>query len=379
MTFARRFRINAPVKRVSLIITAVALAATGSLHAAERKPLFRDHAILKAVLTAPVAQAYAQRDSEVRLYFPGQWTYLNGEGKSHRLDVSIRIRGNFRKQYCELPPLRLNFKKSQVKDTLFHGQDKLKLVAPCQHGIESQQKLLLEYLAYRTYEILTDYSFGTRLIRLSYVDSDEKLQSWTDLAFVIEDEGDIAKRLGIDKARVAENQFDELDQPTTALLELFQLLISNHDYSVLQGPQGEYCCHNAVMYTREASADKRIPIPFDFDMSGIVNAKYAAPPSHLPIRLVRTRFYRGLCQPPEIMDEAVAQMLAKKDEILALYESHPELSRLSRSRTVSYVKRFFAILEDETLFQQEVLDRCRGADLLEEMMAEDVEESKDST
>lgn len=379
MTFARRFRINAPVKRVSLIITALALAAAGSLHAAERKPLFRDHAILKAVLTAPVTQAYAQRDSEVRLYFPGQWTYLNGEGKSHRLDVSIRIRGNFRKQYCELPPLRLNFKKSQVKDTLFHGQDKLKLVSPCQHGIESQQKLLLEYMAYRTYEILTDYSFGTRLIRLSYVDSDEKLQSWTDLAFVIEDEGDIAKRLGIDKARVAENQFDELDQPTTALLELFQLLISNHDYSVLQGPQGEYCCHNAVMYTRETSADKRIPIPFDFDMSGIVDAKYAAPPSHLPIRLVRTRFYRGLCQPPEVMDEAVAQVLAKKDEILALYETHPELSRLSRSRTVSYVKRFFAILEDETLFQQEVLDRCRGADLLEEMMAEDVEESKDST
>ena len=355
----------------------VLLGASNSLSAAGRDPLFQDHTILKAVLTAPISQAYAQRDSEVRLYFPGQWTYLDTEGQPHRLDVSIRIRGNFRREYCELPPLRLNFKKSQVKGTLFKGQDKLKLVAPCQHGLESQQKLLLEYLAYRTYEILTDYSLGTRLIRLSYVDTDDKLQSWTDLAFVIEDEKDLAKRLHLDEARVAENRFDELDQSTTALAELFQLLISNHDYSVLQGPEGEYCCHNSIMYTREEDAGKRIPVPYDFDMSGLVNAKYASPPSHLPIRLVRTRYYRGLCQPPEIMDAAVAQMLAKKDEIIALYETHPELSRLSRNRNVAYVKKFFAMLEDKVQFKEQVLDRCRGAKLLEEMMAEEEGEAED--
>ena len=159
----------------------VALGLAGQAFAAERDPLFQEHSTLIAVLTAPISQTYAQRESDVRLYFPGQWTYINGDGESHRLDVSIRIRGNFRRQYCELPPIRLNFRKSQVKGTLFKGQDKLKLVSPCQHGLESQQKLLLEYLAYRTYEILTDYSFGTRLIRLSYVDSDDKLKSWTDL------------------------------------------------------------------------------------------------------------------------------------------------------------------------------------------------------
>ena len=367
------------MKRVSFILGLAALLCAGAAAAAERHPLFRDHSTLKAVLTAPVSQTYAQRDSDVRLYFPGQWTYLDENGESHRLDVSIRIRGNFRKEYCELPPIRLNFKKGQVKGTLFAGQDKLKLVSPCLHGIESQQKLLLEYMAYRIYEILTDYSFGARLIRLSYVDSDEKLQSWTDLAFVIEDEGDIGKRLDLDAARVAENQFDELDQAKTALVELFQMMISNHDYSVLQGASGEYCCHNSVMYTSEAAADKRIPIPYDFDMSGLVNARYASPPSHLPIRLVRTRFYRGLCQPPDVMDEAVAHVLSKKEEILALFE-HPDLSRLSRNRNLSYLKKFFAILEDKDDFREQVIDRCRGADLLEEMMAEEeVETPKDST
>lgn len=347
--------------------------------ASERKPLFQDHTVLKAVLTAPISQTYAQRTSEVRLYHPGQWTYINEKGESQRLDVSIRIRGNFRRQYCQLPPLRLNFRKSQVKGTLFAGQDKLKLVSPCQHGLESQQKLLLEYLAYRTYEIITDYSFGTRLIRLSYVDSDDKLQSWTDLAFVIEDEDDIAARLQLDMVAVKENRFEELDMPATALAELFQLLISNHDYSVIKGPEGEYCCHNSVMFTRPESADKRIPIPYDFDMSGIVNANYAAPPHHLPIRHVRTRYYRGLCQPPEVLNEAVAHVLSKKEEILALYANASELSRMSRNRTFSYVKGFFAILEDDVKLKKQVIDRCRGREQLEEMLAEDAAPFRDPT
>lgn len=357
------------MKTAFRIVAAVLLLGTGSVDATERNPLFRDHSVLKAVLSAPISQAYAQRDSDVRLYFPGQWSYVDENGESQRLDVSIRLRGNFRRAYCELPPLRLNFKKSQVKGTLFDGQDKLKLVSPCRHGLESQQDLLLEYMAYRIFEVLTDYSFGARLIRLSYVDTDDKLKSWTDHAFVIEDEGDIGKRLGLDKANVAENRFEELDQPTTALAELFQLLISNHDYSVLQGPSGEYCCHNSVMYTREEAADKRIPIPYDFDMSGLVNANYAAPPSHLPIRLVRTRYYRGLCQPPEVMDATVAHLMSKKQEIIDLFRNRPELSRLSRNRNVNYVKKFYAILEDEAKFKEQVLDRCRGRSRLDAMMA----------
>ena len=357
------------MKRFSLIIAVATFLVVGNSEAAERKPLFQDHTTLKAVLTAPIVQTYAQRTTDVRLYHPGQWTYINAEGISQRLDVSIRIRGNFRREYCELPPIRLNFKKSQVGGTLFEGQDKLKLVAPCQNGIESQQKLLMEYLAYRTFEILTEYSFGARLIRLSYVDSDDKKKSWTDLAFVIEDDKDIGKRLKLDKARVASNRFEELDRPTTALVELFQLLISNHDYSVLEGPDDDYCCHNSEMFTRKESADKRIPIPFDFDMSGLVNANYASPPEHLPIRLVRTRFYRGLCQPDDVMQETVAHMLSKKDEIIELFETQKDLSRLTRSRSIRYVKKFFEILENGASFNDEVLDRCRGRDRLDAMLS----------
>jgi hypothetical protein len=355
--------------RHTVLVLMLALATSAG--AAEKAPLFQGKSIIKAVLTAPISQAYEQRDQDVRIYFPGQWTYLNTQGEPQKLDVSIRTRGNFRRKYCALPPLQLNFKKSQVKGTEFKGQNKLKLVAPCQNGPKSQQNALMEYMAYRVFEILTDVSFGTRLMRVSYVDSDEKINTWTDLVFVIEDADDVAKRLDLDRLRVVYNEFDQLDQPTSALVELFQLLIGNNDYSILKGADGKYCCHNIDMFIDEKLVGKRIAIPFDFDMSGLVDADYAAPPSHLPIKSVRSRYYRGLCQPPEVLDAAIVHVLSKREEIMALFNETEELSRLSLNRTRSYFGKYFDVLEDKDKIDREIVGRCRGMGLLEELIAEE--------
>jgi hypothetical protein len=361
------------LKLIKRPLFALFLAAlmTPVLGESERQPLFQDHEIIKAVLTAPIAQAYAQRKQEVRLYIPGNFVYADADGASHRLDVSIRTRGLFRREYCDLPPLQLNFKKKQVKETLFAGQDKLKIVAPCKHGAMWQQKVVLEYLAYRTLQILTDTSFSTRLIRLSYVDSDEKKTPWTDLVFVIEDDDDMAERLGLIKLGVVSNRFDQLNRPATALAELFLLLIANNDFSMLEGPEGEPCCHNTEILAPEDDADTRVPVPFDFDLSGLVNAEYAAPPSHIPIRFVRTRYYRGLCHPPGILEEAIEKVQSKRDEILNLYAETELLEARSKASTLRYVEEFFELLDDEKRVKKEIVGRCRGSDKLEEMLSND--------
>lgn len=347
------------------------LAVSNSVSAADKAPLFQDKEVIKAVLTAPIAQAYDQREQEVRIYMPGQWTYVDGEGETQRLDVSIRARGNFRRTFCTRPPLQLNFKKSQVKGTLFQKQDKLKLVAPCEYGPASQQYVLKEYLAYRIFEVLTDHSFGTRLIRLSYIDSDNKLPTRTALVFVIEDDDAVAERLGLDKLKVGHNEIEDLDESTTALVDLFQLLIGNNDYSVLKGPEGAYCCHNIEMFVNEESANKRIPVPFDFDMSGIVNTDYSAPPSYLPIKTVRTRYYRGLCQQPEVLDATLAHIRSKREEIMALIGETGELSRLSTNRGTKFLGDFFELLDDSEAVKTKIVDRCRGEDRSLEAAASD--------
>lgn len=347
------------------------LCAANGVLAAERDPLFQDDSVIKAVLTAPIAQAYAQRNQDVRIYFPGQWSYTTDDGVTQRLDVSIRTRGLFRREHCQLPPLQLNFKKKQVKETLFAGQNKLKVVAPCQHGALSQQHVVLEYLAYRTFEILTEHSFGARLIRLSYVDSDEKVEPWTDLVFVIEDDEKMAKRLGLTRLKVVSNDFDQLDHATTALVELFQLLIANNDYSVLKSAKGRECCHNTEILALKGDADIRIPVPYDFDLSGLVNAKYAAPPSHLPIRFVRTRYYRGLCQPPGVLEEAIAQVQSKREDIIALFANAKELEPKRKKNTLEYIERYFGILDDPKKLKKAVFDHCRGEEELAEMLSKD--------
>jgi len=368
------------VKRIALLLVVFSLGVAGKAIAGEAHPLFQSDEVLKAVLTAPIAQTYEQRHQDVRLYFPGQWTYIDDEGETGRLVVSIRTRGNFRRQYCELPPLRLNFKKSQVKKTLFAGQDKLKVVAPCRRASKFQQYVILEYLAYRTLEILTDYSFKTRLIRLSYVDSEEKIEPWTDIVFVIEDDADVAKRLGLDRLSIEEVKFDELDREKTALAELFQFLIANNDYSVLRGGDGEDCCHNVEVMVEKDTEGPRIPIPFDFDMSGLVNATYAAPPSHLPIRDVRFPYYTGLCHPPGVLDGAIAHALSKREEIIALFENTKELDPKVRVRALELVGKFFNVLSTPKKRNREVERRCRGAELLKAILEPAIPEpAKEST
>lgn len=359
------------MKQIIAGLVLFALGISGSVYGKEKQPLFQDDSVLKAVLTAPITQAFAQRGQDVRIYLPGQWTYTTAEGTTQRLDVSIRTRGLFRREHCQLPPLQLNFKKKQVKKTLFAGQDKLKVVSPCQDGAKSQQHVVLEYLAYRTFEILTDRSFGTRLIRLSYIDSDDKKAPWTDLVFVIEDDSDMAKRLDLTRLKVVSNRFDQMDHPTTALVDLFQLLIANNDYSVLRSEEGRECCHNSEILALKDNADVRIPVPYDFDLSGLVDTKYAAPPSYLPTRFVTTRYYRGLCQPPGVLEDAIAHVQSKREEIIALFTNQPELEPRTKKKTLKFIENFFEILDNPKRVKKEIADRCRGKEYLEEMLSRD--------
>jgi hypothetical protein len=355
------------MKKTAISLSLLLLAFAGRNAAADGHPLFETDEVLKAVLSAPLAQVYGQKRQQVRLYHPGQWSYVDADGETRRLEVSIRTRGDFRRDYCNLPPLLLNFKKKQVQGTHFSGQDKLKLVAPCNHGARYQQYVVLEYLAYRTFQILTDYGYRARLIRLTYLDSDEKLDPWTDIVFVIEDDADMARRLGLDRLRLLDVDYDELDHPKAAIVQLFQFLIGNNDYSLIRG-EDDFCCHNIDTLGSPTAGTGVVPIPFDFDMSGLVNAAYAAPPMQVPVVDVRHRYFYGLCQPEDIVDDAVAYMQSKRKEIIALFANSAELDARNRKKSLEYIDEFYAILDDPQLFAVEVTSRCRGRNHLERML-----------
>ena len=87
-----------------------------------------------------------------------------------RLDVEVTTRGRQRLETCAFPPLRLDFRRSQVTGTLFAGQNRLKLVTRCRDTRRSEEYLELEYFAYRAYEQVGAAAFRVRPSRMRYVD-----------------------------------------------------------------------------------------------------------------------------------------------------------------------------------------------------------------
>ena len=349
-----------PLKSFCVVSLFVAAVVSSSFVLSQNSRLFDQDSALDAVLTVPLTQAYNAKAGAINPYFSGQLSYKGGGEDVTRLPLKVRPRGNFRRANCDMPPLRLNFPKKAVKGTLFHGQDKLKLVGPCKPGGIYQDLVGLEFLAYQVFASVSDYAFDTRLMNLNFVDSDKKLKPRSTTAFVIEHASDLAKRTNLKDIDPDKAKRTELDLQETALLEIFSLFIANNDYSTLIGMPGDTCCHNVQLLEPSEPGAKLIPVPYDFDMSGLVNAPYAAPPGTLPILKVRQRYFSGWCKSTEYFDAAVEKFKSKEATIMGLVDSASYLSSSAKKRTKKYFNEFYEMVGDSERYENEVINRCRG-------------------
>ncbi len=106
---------------------------------------------------------------------------MTRKGMRLQLPMKVRLRGNFRKDpvNCDFPPLRLNFSNTTVINTIFAGQDKIKLVTHCRSRKDLyEQNVLKEYLAYKLYNLFTEESYHVRLVHLTYADTEGKVDTF---------------------------------------------------------------------------------------------------------------------------------------------------------------------------------------------------------
>ena len=208
-------------------------------------------------------------------------------------------------------------------------------------------------------QLLTPNSFDTRVVRLTYVDTLRNDRKWEHVTFLIEDEKDMAKRTGHKLLKTPKLARQRLDPDASALVELFQLMIGNTDYSTIRGPAGSSCCHNVKLMEDKASG-MIVPVPYDFDSSGLVDAPYALPPEVVPINDVRKRYFTGICKRDVHWQRAIERFRSVEADVIGLFEDEPRLDRRTRSRNVKYIREFFEILGDPKRVQREIKDRCRG-------------------
>ncbi len=316
-------------------------------------PLFASHQTLRLSLKADWGTIFKDRSQESE-YRPAK-LYIEGpDGSPASLDVEVRTRGNFRlqSQICGFPPLRLNFPKEGTENTVFSGQNKLKLATHCQDRREQYEQITLqEYLIYRTFNLLTDQSFRVRLARITYIDAAGERDTLTKYGFLIEDEDAMAVRLGGTVLDLEGIHDDNTDQEQMTLIAVFQYFIGNTDWSV-------WALHNIVLVDIPPNPFPT-PVPYDFDWAGVIEAPYARPDAKLPIRSVRQRLYRGYCKDPAELEPILEQFKREKDAIYALWTAQEGLDRKTLKRAIEYFDEFYTMIEDSKAVEREFVRSCR--------------------
>ncbi len=341
--------------RIFVPIAACLLAIGAPCAAQTAKPLFAASETLRLTIQAPLANLINNR--ETRQVIGGTLTDPAGNA----LPINIALRGLTRRtsEICNFPPLRIDFTTPPPPTSVFAGQRRLKLVTHCRNSASFQQNLLLEYAAYRMYNVLTPRSFLVRLASVDYRNPDGRpIISRT--GFFIEDLDDVAKRNAARELHAPERiPIADLSPPDAARYALFQHMISNHDWSMRAGPVGDDCCHNARLIGTLGPGTV-IPIPYDFDFSGLVSAPYAMPPDELRLSSVRQRFYRGYCSHNLQAAAIAAQMRAARPAILAALTQIPGLEERTRTRASAYLEGFFADIGTDASVAK-LLNRCVAA------------------
>ena len=334
-------------------LAALALSLAAPAAAQAPAPLFAASDPIALTIKAPLSSV--MRDREARGSVAG--TLVDPAG--HQLPVSLELRGLTRRtaDICDFPPLRVNFTQHPPATSLFAGQTRLKLVTHCRNSASFQQHVLLEYAAYQMYNVLTPRSFRVRLANINYQDGSGR-PIISRVGFFIEETRDVARRNGTHEVRAGERiPVAHLSPADAARSALFEHMIGNHDWSMRAGPVGDECCHNFKLIGVSAPG-ATIPVPYDFDYSGLVGAPYATPPDQLGISDVRQRFFRGYCIHNAHAVAAAQQMRQARPQLLAALAQVPGLAEGTRRNATNYLERFFADISSDANVQSKVLRRC---------------------
>ena len=139
------------------------------------------------------------------------------------------------------------------------------------------------------------------------------------------------------------------------MVYVFQFLIGNTDWSIVMADGDDSCCHNVDLFAGDSGI---YLVPYDFDLSGIVNARYAKPDSSLRIPNVRRRLYRGYCTPPDALRQALEDIVDKEAEVTAMVGRVPGLSDKAASEARKYIGKFFERAADQEDLLEYFEHRC---------------------
>ena len=338
-----------PRHRVCIVLSFALLTMPASLSA---QKLFKRTEPLEITITTGLAKLIRDRDSTERVKHGAELAYKDSSGTILKLAVTLRSRGHFRRQMrnCDFPPLKVEITKVTAKNTVFEGNHTLKLASTCRpSNSDYEQYILQEAALFRMYSLITPWSYRMRLAHVTYQDSAGKAQSVKSWAFFVEDESDFAQRRNAKKVDLKGARFDDLEPEVWGYAQLFQYMIGNTDWSVS-------ALHNISLL--KDTTGVVYGVPYDFDWSGAVGAKYAFPNSQLPIHNVRERLWRGDCRTVEELLPAIERFKARRAALDSTYLSMDGMVPPVKEQMRKYIAEFWTAIENPKKLAAEFKRNC---------------------
>ena len=312
--------------------------------------LFTSDKVLNISLRFNITE-YMRKKSKTD-YLDATLTYHINEKDSINKELKIRSRGISRNSICNFPPISLNFKKGDLKTDLQKKIEKIKMVTHCNSG--NEEYLFTEFIVYKLYNVLTEYSFRVRLVKINYINTARKNKTLQSYAFLIEPLNMLTERT---KSFEVENLKLSQKFIIPEMMDrvcIFNYMIGNTDWSVA----GQHNVKLVSMYNSDNSGLGGI-VPYDFDYSGLVNAHYALPAEPLGLKSVRERRYLGACRSDDEIRERIKQFSEKKAEFYRIINEFEYLSEKDKKRMTGYLNEFYSELEKDILIKT-IRRECRG-------------------
>ena len=294
--------------------------------------LFSGEEMLDVTLSLDLAR-FTKKPSKTDT-FDADITIRFSETDSLARPVTIKYRGISRYAICSFPPMQLNFRKPVTIDSV--KVRKLKLVTHCQASTINDEYVIREYLVYKLYNALTDTSFRVRLLKISYVDSKMNKRTIRKYGIFIEPSDILAKRINAVPIKTGIIYQSHIIPSVMDRVAIFNYLVSNWDWSI--PGQHNVQVFKPLEYSNEGNS---IAVPYDFDLTGVVNADYAIPPPAMEIENVRQPVFNGMCRTRDVYQQDLNKFAGAKDSLYSLVNGFPHLSQRAKKDILTFLDNFY--------------------------------------
>ena len=280
--------------------------------------------------------------------YPATLNLLNLDNATHLpMLVKVKTRGVFRRQFCDIPPLRINFDK-KVLDSLGLKKDfdKLKLVTHCVEDKQAEQVLYREYWAYKLYNQLTPNSFQVHLVKITYINSKDTTDRKERFGFLIENNHEMAHRLGGKLIEQYGTTDTQLTRETHQHCMLFNYMIGNLDWHIKR--------QRNIKLVQIPGQKELMLIPYDFDMSAFVFPSYARLNPDFGQRRFTDRFCVGRFNSKVTLETTIQQFKNLQPTFITALSLCPYLNDKSKKQMNNYLNSFYKPLSKKK-FQQRAL------------------------